>query len=260
MEIKVLEKKKDRIVFTVFGASSAFSNALRRTIIEEVPTMAIEDVEFRKNNSVLYDEIVAHRLGLIPLKTDLRSYNLPEKCTCKGELCAKCSVQLSLKAKSGTNPTVVTAEEIKSKDPAIKPAFPGMPIVKLIKGMELEFEAVAVLGKGREHIKWSPGLAHYRNYPVIDIKKQPDDAAKVAKSCPEDVFDAKGNSLHIKALERCTLCGACADIHDGIKLGEKENEFIFFVESYGQLEPKEMVEKALSIMNESLDEFAAQFK
>lgn len=260
MAMKVLHQKKDKLVFVMTGITPAFANALRRTIIDEVPTMAIEDVELRKNSSVLYDEIIAHRLGLISLTTDLSTYNLPSKCTCKGELCAKCSVQLSLKSKSGAGEEIVLAGEIKSKDPAIKAAFAETPIVKLLKGQELEFEAVAVLGQGKDHVKWSPGHVHYRYYPVIDIKKQPEDANKVKKACPEDVFDVKGNTLSVKDLEKCTLCGACTDVFDGIKIGEKDTDFIFFVESYGQLAPKEMVEQALKIMDENFDTFAEQFK
>lgn len=260
MEIKSIQKKKDKLVFSISGINTAFANTLRRTIIDEVPTMAIEDVEMRKNSSVLYDEIVAHRLGLIPLKTDLKTYNLPSKCTCKGELCAKCSVQVSLKSKTGANENIVMASEIKSKDPAIKPAFPEMPIVKLLKNQDLEFEAIAILGQGKEHAKWSPGNVFYRYYPIIDIKKQPDDAEKVKKSCPTDVFDVKAGKLSVKDIEACTLCGACVDVCDGIKIGEKNDEFIFFVESYGQLDHKEMITKALELIDENLDEFASQFK
>ena len=80
MEVRVLENEKDdgKVSFIIKDTNAAFANALRRIIIEEVPTMAIEEVEFRKNNSILYDEIIAHRMGLITLKTDLKSYNLPE--------------------------------------------------------------------------------------------------------------------------------------------------------------------------------------
>lgn len=258
MAIKVIHQKKDKLVFTITGINPAYANALRRTIMDEVPTLAIEDVELRKNSSALYDEIIAHRLGLVPLKTDLETYNLPSKCTCKGELCAKCSVQLSLKSKAGEE--TIVAGEIKSKDPAIKAAFGDMAIVKLLKGQELEFEAVAVLGQGKDHVKWSPGLVHYRSYPIIDIKKQPEDANKVKKSCPEDVFDVKGNTLSVKDLEKCTLCAACTDVTDAIKIGEKDTDFIFFVESFGQLDPKVMVEQAIKILDANLDEFTEQFK
>ena len=116
MDVELIsqDKKQNRAVFLVKGASPAFVNMLRKTITDEVPTMAIEDVEIRKNSSVLYDEMIAHRIGLIPLVTDLDAYVLPEDCTCKGEGCSKCQLQLSLK---GKGPGYLYASDIKSKDP-----------------------------------------------------------------------------------------------------------------------------------------------
>ena len=94
----------------------AYLNTIRRFMMEEVPVMAIEDVEFKKNSSVLYDEIIAHRLGLLPLSTDFKSYTLPEKCSCKGEGCARCQLKLTLK---GKGPGTVYASDIKTKDPKV---------------------------------------------------------------------------------------------------------------------------------------------
>ena len=120
MEIRFLEKSKDGMTmsFLIRGVSPSFVNSIRRAILEEVPTMAIEDVEIRKNSSILYDEMVAHRLGLIPLKTDLKSYNIREECQCKGEGCARCQVILTLKPSSAG---YVYAQELKSKDESIVP-------------------------------------------------------------------------------------------------------------------------------------------
>ncbi|MBW2997208.1 DNA-directed RNA polymerase subunit D, partial [Candidatus Woesearchaeota archaeon] len=133
METELIEhnKKQNRVVFLLKNATPAFANMLRKTIIDEVPTMAIEDVEFRKNSSVLYDEIIAHRMGLIPLATDLKSYSMPAECTCKGEGCSKCQLQMTLKAKG---PGYVYASDMKSNDPKVVPVEPKIPIVKLIKG------------------------------------------------------------------------------------------------------------------------------
>src|SRR3989338_1426343 len=155
MEIRVLDNNKEqgRLSFILKDSNPVFANTLRRLMIDEVPAMAIEDVEFSKNNSILYDEMIAHRLGLVPLKTDLKSYNLPEKCKCEGKGCNRCQLKMVLKAAKIGN---VCASEIKSKDPAVKPVFSDTPIVKLIKGQSLELEATAVLGKGKQHMKWSP--------------------------------------------------------------------------------------------------------
>ncbi|GIU68917.1 MAG: hypothetical protein KatS3mg002_0153 [Candidatus Woesearchaeota archaeon] len=205
MEIKLLEnqEKKNRIIFSLSGVDTAYANTLRRLMGFEVPVMAIEDVEFRKNNSILYDEVLAHRLGLIPLTTDLKSYDLPEECKCKGAGCASCQVKLTLKA---TGPGMVYSSELKSKDPAIKPVFSKIPIVKLLEGQEVELEATAILGQGKVHSKWCPGLVYYK---IPDPDK---------------------------------------------------NEFIFTVESWGQLNPKEIVLKAIDVYNKQLEEFIDKIK
>ena len=138
MEIRVLENNKEqgKVSFILKDSTPAFANTLRRLMIDDVPAMAIEDVEFQKNNSILYDEMIAHRLGLVPLKTDLKSYNLPDKCKCEGKGCNRCQLKMVLRATKGSG--VVYASEIKSKDPAVKPVFPNMPIVKLLKGQTLD--------------------------------------------------------------------------------------------------------------------------
>ena len=256
MEVEFIEhnKKQNRIVFLLKDSTPAFANMVRKTIIDEVPTMAIEDVELRKNSSVLYDEIIAHRLGLIPLVTDLKSYNLPSECTCKGEGCSKCELQLSLKAKG---PGYAYVSDIKSNDPKVIPVYPKTPIVKMIKGQSLEFEATAVLGKGIDHAKWTPGLVFYKYKPVITVKKGVEDPKAVADSCPANVFSVKGKELTINkdGLLKCHLCGACTDIDPkNIKLNESDTDFVFTVESWGQLAPTEMVSKAVEIIQGKCDE------
>jgi DNA-directed RNA polymerase subunit D len=222
--------------------------------------MAIEEAEIRKNSSILYDEIIAHRLGLIPLKTDLKTYNLPGKCTCEGAGCAKCTLKLTLKAKG---PGMITAKDMQSSDPKVVPVYPDMPIVKLLKGQLLELEATAILGKGKDHMKWSPAIAYYKYKPVVDIAKNPDNADEVAKRCPVNVFSCKSGKLSINKdnLFDCHLCGECAEVSKGaVKLNETDSEFIFFIEPFGQLSIKEIVEQAVSVMDEKLDEFIEVIK
>ena len=82
MELKIekLDKSKNRVSFLLKGSSEVFANTVRRLILEEVPTLAVEDVEIKDNNSALFDEMLALRLGLCPIKTDLKSYNQKESC------------------------------------------------------------------------------------------------------------------------------------------------------------------------------------
>lgn len=261
MEIRLLEynKKENKCSFILKNTNAAFSNVLRRNIINKVPVMAIEDVEFRKNSSILYDEIIAHRLGLIPLTTDLKSYNIPRDCTCKGKLCAKCRVKLVLKTKG---PCIVYASDLKSRDSKIKPAYPKMQIVKLLKGQSLELEALAVLGEGKEHIKWSPGLVHYKYKPVIEIGKYKKDASVIAKICPVDVFDVKNNKLVINKDNhlKCTLCKACEDLDPNIKVNSSDSEMVFYLESFGQLSCKDILVEATNIFDDQLKEVQKKIK
>jgi DNA-directed RNA polymerase subunit D len=261
MEVRVLENNKDakKLSFIIKDSSAAFVNTLRRIMNEEVPTMAIEEVEFKKNNSILYDEMVAHRLGLLPLKTDLKSYNLPEKCKCEGKGCARCTLKLTLKASKGSG--VIYASELKSKDPAIKPVYPKMPIVKLLKGQSLELEATAVLGKGKVHSKWSPCLAYYKHKPVIEIGnvKNPEE---VVEKTHGNVFEIKDGKLEVikDNLFKYDLAGVAEDASRGEVKVKQDNDFIFYIESWGQLTCKEILNQTLAIFNESLDEFSEEIK
>lgn len=252
MELKLVEQKKEKMQFKIEKTTPAYVNALRRYITFEVPTMAIEDVEFRKNNSILYDEMVAHRLGLVPLKTDLSSYNLMADCKCKGAGCAQCQLKLTLKA---SGPKTVYASDLKSKDPKVKPVYPGIPIVKLLDGQELELEATAVLGQGKMHAKWSTGLAYYQHIPLIKVKKQPKNPEDVAKRCPRNCFEVKEGKLAVKDHEACILCNDCVEFTTGDVEVLPQDNYFMFIESWGQLVPEEMVSKAVEIFNDQLNEF-----
>ena len=262
MEIRLLEKKKEenKISFILKDTDYTFANLIRRVIMDEVPTMAIRDVEFRRNNSILYDDIIAHRLGLIPLSTDLKSYNILEKCKCEGKGCARCQLKLVLKQnKIG----VVYSSDMQSKDPGIKPVFPNIPIVKLLKGQDLELEATATLGKGKSHVKWSPGLVYYKYKPVIEILKEPKNAQEIVDSCPKKIFEIKNNKLSINKdnLLNCHFCEACLSVGDNsIKVSEKKEEIIFYIESFGQLDCKKILLEAGNIIEEDMDEFASLIK
>src|SRR3989338_1489655 len=121
MKVEVLNKSQDELDFVVENIDVALANTLRRIMFAEVPVMAVKDVEFKKNNSALYDEILAHRIGLIPLTTDLKSYNLPNTCKCEGEGCALCQVHLSFSSdkSSDKGPRMVYAKDLKSDDPKV---------------------------------------------------------------------------------------------------------------------------------------------
>jgi len=262
MEVRVLEnnKEKGKLSFLLKDSNPVFANTLRRLMLDEVPTMAIEDVEFLKNNSLLYDEIIAHRLGLVPLKTDLKSYNLPDKCKCEGKGCNRCQLKMILRATKGSG--TVYASEIKSKDPAIKPVYGDMPIVKLLKSQTLELEATAILGRGKDHAKWSPCHAYYKYKPIIEITGEVKNPDAVIEVDHNNIFEIKDRRLVInkdKVLD-CDLSLDFSEIDKAIKVTASDTDFVFYVESFGQLSCREIVTKALDIFDEQLDDFVEELK
>ncbi len=156
-KVKVLEESDEKVSLQLEGVDRSYANAIRRFCISEVPAMAIDDIVILENSSVLYDEILAHRLGMIPLRTDLERYVLPEKCDCGNPLgCQKCRVLIVLDAVATDKPRTVLSGDLVSEDREIRPVSPNIPIVKLAAGQSVKLEAYARLGRAKEHAKWQP--------------------------------------------------------------------------------------------------------
>jgi DNA-directed RNA polymerase subunit D len=255
MEIRILEKSKMQMSFMIRGTTPAFANTLRRLMMAEVPTMAIEDVEISKNSSALYDETLAHRLGLLPLVTDVKSYRLKKGAEDDGS--AACETTLTLKAKG---PCTVYASSLKSKDPKIVPVYPDMPLCVLLKGQEIELVATAILGKGKEHMKWSPCLAWYGYEPTLTINQKSEQLEKMKKMYPPQIFD-KNSKIDKAAILDNNLVdavdGVCEDI---IKVEYNDKNIIFHIEAWGQLDCKTIVQKAIELFDEQLEDLDQSLK
>ena len=254
MEIDILNNKDNKLTFVIDGINATLANTLRRLIITEVPTLAIDEVEFVKNNSALYDEIVAHRLGLVPIKTDLKSYNTKEECKCKGKGCALCELKLTLDKEDGT----VYSGDLKSTDPKATPVYSDMPIVELIKKQKVELEATAVLGQGKTHMKFSPGLCYYRGYPQFVVGKE--SSLKNVQEELQDVVTVKNEKITINDLNTWNERYEEILEMNNVQVKNSEEKFIFHLESWGQLSCKEILLKALDIFNDKLDEFESKLK
>lgn len=257
MEIKKVKLENNKGIFVVKDTDAWYLNTLRRYIVNRVPTMAIEDVTFVENSSALYDEIVAHRLGLVPLTTDLEIYIETLKCKCKGAGCARCTLQITL---NKTGPCMVYAEDLQTKDPKVKPVYPKMPIVKLLEGQDLKIEAVAFLSHGKDHIKYAPGLMYYQQYPTFKIKEHKD-AKKCVAVCPKKILELKGSKLKVKDDLKCDLCMACSDECPGaIEVKGSDKDFILKLESWGQLSVKEILMQAAEVFNDDLADLSGEIK
>jgi len=157
---EIIEKTNERIVVKFRNIPRQYVNSLRRLAISEVSTLAIDDVVILENSSVMHDEAIAHRLGLIPLRTVPGRFVMPHECDCKSTLgCSKCRVLLVLDAEANEKTVSVASGELVSEDEAVKPVSKDIPIVVLAPNQKLKFEAYARLGTGKDHAKWQPTSA-----------------------------------------------------------------------------------------------------
>jgi DNA-directed RNA polymerase subunit D len=267
VKIEVLEKDETNIRIVVRGAEVPLMNALRRIGLAEVSAMAIDEVVMIENSSILQDEMIAHRLGLVPLKTDLDDYNLPEECECKSEFgCGQCRVTLTLNAEANEGTRTVYSGELVSENPSIMPVSAKIPLIKIAKGQKLKLEAYARLGKGKSHAKWQPVcVCAYKYYPKIEIfTKKCEDCTKCADICPQKVLAMKGEKVDVRDILACNLCMDCVDAcpkkEEGIKVSWEKSDFIMNIESTGALPPERILQEATKILDKQLNEFEEQLK
>jgi len=133
-----------------------YANALRRICLNGIPVFAIDTVDIIENSSVLADEALAHRLALIPIKTDLTRFAEPSKCECKSETgCSNCRVMLVLDSGDTNTTKTIFSNELSSEDKDVAPISDKIPIIELAPGQRVKVEAYAKLGRGSEHAKWN---------------------------------------------------------------------------------------------------------
>jgi DNA-directed RNA polymerase subunit D len=154
--LEVINKDNQKISVKLKGVSLQYANALRRVCLNGVPVFAIDTVDIIENSSVLPDEGLAHRLGLIPIKTDLTRFNEPSKCDCQSESgCSNCRVMLVLDSGDSDVTRTILSNELSSEDDSIKPTSDKISIVQLTQGQRIKVECYARLGRGTEHAKWN---------------------------------------------------------------------------------------------------------
>ena len=262
--IKLVEKDAKHVRLLFEGYDRSFVNAVRRLALSEVPVLAIDDVVILDNTSAVYDEVVSHRLGLIPLNTPVDKYPLPEDCDCGSPSgCSKCRVMLVLDAVAGDEArTVFSGELVSPEDPDVKPSSATVPIVKLAPGQRLKIEAYARMGRGWEHAKWqASNVSVLKPYPVVTVKKArvPQSAAGIEAICPVSILRVKSGSLHVTDETKCILCMECVKQYpELVDVTEKEGSFFLEVETAGAMPATFVLYKALEILERQLGEFGSK--
>ncbi|MDY6865738.1 MAG: DNA-directed RNA polymerase subunit D [Halobacteriota archaeon] len=264
MDIEIIELSDTNGRFILSGVSTAFANGIRRAMLSEVPTLAIDQVNFYENTSVLFDEQIASRMGLIPIKTDLDKYIAREDCECE-DGCPLCQVFMTLSAESPedvppnqkTSSIIVCSGDLVSNDSTAVPTYDNIPIIKLvtlkeknsISRQKLVLEAVARLGKGSEHAKWQAAVVcGYKALPLIKIGDC-NGCKRCVEVCPREILAYNGELKVINVVE-CSQCRLCEDACDigAIKVDKDNRTFIFEFETDGSLPAKELVTRAVDVL------------
>ncbi len=146
MSLQVIDQNEQKISVKLQGMPLQYANALRRICLNGVPIFAIDTVDILENSSILADEGIAHRLGLIPIKTEFSSIDSNIESD---------KVMLTLDSGDTTETRTIFSGDIQSQDNVIKPISEKIPIVTLAPNQKIKFEAHARLGRGTEHAKWN---------------------------------------------------------------------------------------------------------
>lgn len=236
--VKVVERTPLFLKAVIEGAYPSLVNSLRRVIISELPVMAIDTVIVVNNTSVMYDEMLAHRLGLIPLTTPLQS--LPPIEDCESGLAdpSECTVRFTLQVNADGEVTVYSGDLV-SERPDVVPVHKDIPIVKLVKGQSIVLEAYAKLGRARGHAKWQAALASYYYYPRVEVRDE-----SCRERCREVCRDLT-NPLECtfnKAMTCRDLCG------DKLHVDWERNKYVFWVESFGNYDVDTALREAFRIL------------
>ena len=226
----------------VLETNEELLNAIRRSV-NEILILAIDEVEIHKNDSALYDEILAHRLGLIPLQEGRKLEEFEDKPNTKNQL------ELSLKAKG---PCTVYSGSFKGE---VKPIYDKMPIVILGEDQELQLVAFARLGRGKDHAKYSPGLVYYRHISEILIKK-PEGAKKILEKIKDSLITPFKGNLKVNEIYKSNkdidyIETLVKDESIEVKPGQ---EMVLFIESWGQKNPKDIFNEAVKVLDKNLKE------
>ena len=208
-------------------------NAIRRSV-EEIPTLSIDEVEIVKNDSALYDEVLAHRIGLIPIKNDSKT---------------KTSGTLSLKK---VGPCTVYSGDFKGD---LKIVYEGIPLTILEKDQEIEITANAAMGTGLIHTKYVPGLIYYRNLREVktgnvkidSIVQKASGMIKPEKKSNKWICDLTDSQIdEIRALDKDSI--------------EDSQEFLLIIESFGILDSEKILAKAIETLEKNIEAFEEKLK
>ncbi len=229
--METIKKTNEEMSF-VSGMDVSLANAIRRSV-GEIPILAIDECDIYKNDSALYDEIIAHRLGLVSLKNQKMK---------KGE-----SVEVKMKVGGKGDVTEILAGALGDNV-----VYPETPIVLLGDKQGLELVARARAGNGNEHAKFMPGVIFYKHLPKIKISGDGEKHSELAELYP-DVFEMFGEKLKVKDAAACDLDDGDFKNYGGVNVSF-DDDLVFMIESWGQIGAKDIFTEACKALKGNLSE------
>jgi DNA-directed RNA polymerase subunit D len=236
-DIEVIDRDERSATFLVRGITPAFANGIRRSMIADVPTMSIDTVRMIENSSVMFDEVIGLRLGLIPLTSPVGEFEPGE------------TVSLKLDVEG---PATAYSGDIETSDEMVKPADENIPIIELKDNQRLAFEAEAKLGVGRDHAKHQGGVSvGYRHLQTVNVLGDRDDYDEGEPQIIRGVIEEDGELITADSFDN-DLRNRYPD--QEIEVVDVPNAFVFHVETDGSFPVDDLVTGAVRSVFDRADE------
>lgn len=274
---EILYEDDEKIRILLKDTDRAFVNSIRRTLMSDTPKMAIETVSFIKKtveedgeiwetDGPLPDEVIAQRLAMIPIPTNHEQYYFQDECPNCADMveedrgCALCTMLYYCQKKGSKEGVWVTAGDLNflgEEEGFIPEKYQPIPITKLFQGQIIEFSATAIMGRGRDHVKWSPVCAvnfNPRQIGVINIKSRAKILWDLGLNIKAGDFNKDGRLEDVDKVDllRKDLnhvgsgTEESREFKEAVVLEDVPNEFILSFETDGSMSPKIAFDKAVS--------------
>ncbi|HMB50878.1 DNA-directed RNA polymerase subunit D [Natronoarchaeum rubrum] len=238
-DVEFVEREDRNARFLVRGVTPAFANGVRRAMIADVPTLAIENVRVVENSSVMFDEQLGLRMGLVPLTTPPGEFEVGD------------TVTLSIDVEG---PATAYSGDLVSSDDLVQPADENVPIIDLKDDQRLEAEADAVAKSGKDHAKHQGGVAvGYRNLQRVEVVGDRGEFEDPEPHIVRGVIEHEGELLPAEDFGNDLTN---LDQFEGkeIEVTDVENAFVFHVETDGSFTVDELVTQAADTIEERASE------
>ncbi|WP_058365793.1 DNA-directed RNA polymerase subunit D [Haloparvum sedimenti] len=237
-DVQYIERDDRSARVLIRGLTPAFANGIRRAMIADVPTFSIDTVRFVENSSVMFDEMIGLRLGLVPLTTPLDEFEVGDEVT------------LALDVEG---PATAYSGDIETSEPMVEPADDNVPIIELKEGQRIELEADAVLDTGKEHAKHQGGVSvGYRHLQHVTVDGDRGEFDEDETNVLRGVIETEDGDIVPTAAFDHDL----SEKYPGKELTVEDvpGAFVFHIETDGSLSVEELLLRAIDTIEERADE------